>query len=402
MKEITKKIIQFFKNHLTHIHLPSNKLSSESMAFFKQMVEHLNSADALFKNTDVSQTHYKKVLENGSNFFHIPKDVRDEIDDMDLESTIFSFRVLERSYKVTMIHEGYNKIELLKRIHRIFLWLYLVNIYNKKPTCSQHVDIYLYFTQLKKLTPNSKSHVISQINANTAFTTPCQSSTQIYVYREEEWFKVLIHESFHNMGFDFAYMDSENIDILFRKIFPLDIEFRIYEAYTETWAETIHCLVLSYIFKKVDTSSKERLDTVSILKSFDTLLWNERKFTLFQCAKVLHFNGISYSTLYEKTPEANKTRKQKYKERTYIFSYYILKAIFMFHTNDFITWCIKNNSHTLTFKEENLKAFIEFIRQIYTSREFIVILKQFEEWYYKNTISNEVLRTMRMTMFEIQ
>jgi len=398
MKEITNKIALFFKHHFGNIHLPANRLSKTSINFFKEMDEHLKSGDALFKNSDITKKYYNRVLENGNSYFYIPKELREEIENMDTKSTVFAFNILKRSYKVTMIHDGISREELFKRLHRTFLWLYLVNIYNKKPTCSQHVDIYLYFTKFKKLLPNSKQ-VIGQLNANTAFTTPCQSSTQIYVYREEEWFKVLIHESFHNMGFDFSHMDTENIDELFRTLFPLNIDFRIYEAYTETWAETIHCLILAYIFKNVENQDSN-ID--EIMRTFETLLWNERKFTLFQCSKVLHFNRISYTDLYEKTPAANYARMHKYKERTYVFSYFILKAIFMYNINDFIEWCSENNTHVLTFKESRAEAFIKFIENIYMSRDFVAIIKQFEDWHDTNTHSSEVLRTMRMTMFEIE
>ena len=37
---------------------------------------------------------------------------------------------------------------------------------------------------------------------------PIPALIALFIFRNEEWFKALIHETFHNMGFDFSCIDS--------------------------------------------------------------------------------------------------------------------------------------------------------------------------------------------------
>ena len=70
------------------------------------------------------------------------------------------------------------------------------------------------------------------------------------MYRTEEWFKVFLHETMHSLGIDFSSIsitDESNmtkklIDTCFHGVKSNDL--RIYEAYTEFWAEFIHILFL--------------------------------------------------------------------------------------------------------------------------------------------------------------
>jgi hypothetical protein len=98
------------------------------------------------------------------------------------------------------------------------MWLYVANHYASRE-CSQKMNIYIYFTDFKKVLPTSE-RMIHRENANTAFTTSCQTVTEINLYREEEWFKVLIHETFHNLGLDFSEVDDKSSRNAILKIFP--------------------------------------------------------------------------------------------------------------------------------------------------------------------------------------
>ena len=94
-------------------------------------------------------------------------------------------------------------------LYKIFIMLYLLTLYSSKK-CSKSLTIDIYFTPFKRSLPKNASDIIGPININGGFTYGgCMSSNKITVYREEEWFKVLIHELFHNLDLDFAEM---NID----------------------------------------------------------------------------------------------------------------------------------------------------------------------------------------------
>lgn len=69
---------------------------------------------------------------------------------------------------------------------------------------SQH--LYLFNTVQKEL-PENKSEVIGPVNANTGYTYRCEKNNEIVIYRQEEWFKVLMHETMHTFGNDFETED---------------------------------------------------------------------------------------------------------------------------------------------------------------------------------------------------
>ena len=111
----------------------------------------------------------------------------------------------------------------------------------------------VYFIDLKKTLPRKHDDPIDQIHVNTAFTTTCQPHTNVHIFREEEWYRALIHESFHNLGLDFILMDSKFKKIAedrIRAIFPVTItELRFYETYCEMWGEIMNCMFMVYFIE---------------------------------------------------------------------------------------------------------------------------------------------------------
>ncbi len=53
------------------------------------------------------------------------------------------------------------------------------------------------------------------------------------IFRKKEWFKVFIHEAFHNFGLDFSNMNLSQVQQRFRQWFPISSKFNIYEGFTE-------------------------------------------------------------------------------------------------------------------------------------------------------------------------
>jgi hypothetical protein len=123
----------------------------------------------------------------------------------------------------------------------------------------QNLTIYIYLTQEKKRLPNDPNAVLGRENANTAFTTSCTSDTEIHLYREEEWFKVFIHETIHSYGLDFSTMNNSSANAQIRKIFGVSSDVRLYESYTEYWAEIVHMCFLAH-FHIVKTPNMENID----------------------------------------------------------------------------------------------------------------------------------------------
>ena len=170
------------------------------------------------------------------------------------------------------------------------------------------MNIYLYMTNLKKTLPRI-GKPIKEINANTAFTTSCQPSTEMHLFREEEWFKVFIHETFHNLGLDFSEFDHTKTNAEILTIFPVKSDVRLFETYCEMWAELLNCMFITFY----GPGSRE---PETLIKKTAQLVDKERVFSMFQCAKVLHFYGLDYVDLYERTQKSHMIRLTKYKEET--------------------------------------------------------------------------------------
>jgi hypothetical protein len=76
----------------------------------------------------------------------------------------------------------------------------------------------------------------------------------------------------------------------------------------------------------------------------------------------------------------------------------------MFHYNDFIEWCIKNNNHSIQFTktQENINRLFEFVKEKYKSVEYLRTIEIFENWFSKeeNQKKQMEVETMRMSISE--
>ena len=278
----------------------------------------------------------------------------------------------------------------------IWLWFHVVSDYIKG-NCGETTDIYIHLTQLYKKKP--KQGPIDIVNANTAYTRICTKNSTIQIFREEEWFKVLIHETFHNLGLDFSNMSE--VTSLYKKniqdIFHIHTEGLLFETYCEMWA-TIMNTMFVISFKEGFPRTQHNIN--NIIKKMENMLWMESKYAVFQSAKVLHHMGISYQDLiHPETPESH-AKLQKYQERTNVFCYYVLKSVLLYHLDDFLTWCWKNNDGSLNFVKtpENLKSFYGMVYKLYRSNSYIREHMYMEE-QIKHVNEGFEYETLRMTIY---
>jgi hypothetical protein len=219
--------------------------------------------------------------------------------------------------------------------------------------------------------------LLQSININSAFTFSCLENNEIFIYRKEEVFKVLIHETIHSFGLDFSSFNT-NDDIIrhnFKGVKSNDL--RIYESYCETWAEIINILL------KGGNINKH--------------IFYEKKWALFQCSKVLQHYFLNYDDLFNN----NKIYKE---ENTNPFSYYILKAINLVHVNDFVLFCDNSNTNLINFKndQETVTKYYYFINNHCKSNKIIKELDILNNWFFYGTISDEeivLLKSMRMSLY---
>lgn len=391
------------------------QFSEQSVGLLKSMFDHMQKGvesyiETIEKNTiSMEPIDFKdqSIFPQGSNFDYCPNEVKKHIQGMRKVGNTFKFTLQGHKVIVHIIcssKKGDKLVPFMNSvIQRIYIWLYLAFQYSNEK-CSKTMNIYLYMTGLEKTLPKTGSP-IREINANTAFTTSCQESTEMHLFREEEWFKVFIHESFHNLGLDFSEFNHEKTNAEVLKIFPVSSDVRIFETYCEMWAEIIHCLFIVFF------ESEER-EPDAFIEQTQLLLDKERAFSMFQCAKVLDFYGLDYKDLYERTTKSHAIRKLKYKEETHVLSYYIIKSIFMFYVNDYVEWCVVHNGNSLNFNKEigkldtNLMDYCTLIREHYNKDRYKDVLQAMDKWFDKNSTSTKenmkILKTLRMTVNDMQ
>ena len=315
----------------------------------------------------------------------------------------YSCKIFERKINIYFIlfeknkkHEKYYE----EAVIRIIMWLRMAFLYSPQ-YCGKNLKIYLYTTPFKKKLPQDVVDILGVNNCNSAVTTSCARDGVIIIYRQEEWFKVLIHESFHTLGLDFSAFSCDNLHYQLSKLFPINSEMNIYEAYTEFWATILNCLFCAY--ELLDN----KLDEKDFLLYSDFCIQWERIFSLFQFVKVLNFMGISYKHLYEKNEIADVARKYLYKEDTNVFAYYIIKNILLYYYGPFLSWCDKNNINTLRFDryDNNMNKLFTFIESHYQKPSFIEGYKKMIVFSSKNKKKPDfdfLFQTMRMTICQLE
>ena len=333
-----------------------------------------------------------------------PEIVRNHIDEMIISEICYTFSIYDRQVKVYFMVENDNielEIDMYNGyVETIAMWLYVLNIYASKQ-CVKTLSIYLYFTSLEKHLPNSNIYVLDENHVNTAFTTTCPSDSEIIVFRKEEWFKVLIHETFHNFGLDFSGMNNDLITSCILDIFDVNSQVNAFEAYTEFWAEIINALFCSFY------SLKNKQDVDEFLSNARFYINFERTYTFFQLVKTLQFMGLQYKDLYSNTEKSRINRENLYKEKTNVLSYYVVKAILMNNYQSFLGWCNKNNFALLDFKKTlgNQKAFCEYIKKNYKSVSMLDNVEITQEFLSKikrkKGDTKYILSNMRMSICEL-
>lgn len=404
----SKQLMLFFlnNNHLNHSNLTNktinilSELHNKMLNAYNYLKNNSNYTGKIKKITKISQIIKPKNFNSNS----FPEIIRNHIDNNMMTEILYSFSLYDRVINIYFIVETdidesdldvYNKY-----VQAIIMWLHILNIYASKH-CVKSIKIYLYFTSLLKEIPSSNIHILDENNVNTAFTTSCPIDSEIVVFRKEEWFKVLIHETFHNFGLDFSMMNNEEVKNCILKIFPVKSQVNAYESYAEFWAEIINGLFCSFF------ELKNKSDINEFLSGCEFYLTFEKTYSFFQMVKTLDFMGLTYKDIYSKTEYARVNRENLYKEKTHVLSYYVLKTILLNNFQGFLDWCNKNNLSLLDFKKTNgnQNEFCEFIRKNYKSKSMLEGVEDVEIFLSKLKRKKGnvkyILSNMRMSICEL-
>jgi len=420
-----KGLIQFLKKEFPTLVKPNNQsdplLSKKSTQFILSLYRLIHKAQESFhKNIDkITHTPLSKITDpnysKGSAYSYIPPEVRTIIERSNKLQKTYEFRIRKDVYRINMVLPIQEKQALSKMQHskyerfcneslyKIYLWLF-VSDHFAPHECSPIMTINLFFTDHLKMIAKTKMQPLGEIHANTAFTTSCSTETEINLFRSEEWFKVLIHETFHNLGMDFSEMDCSEADRAILQLFPIQkSEVRLFETYCEMWAEIINVIFVVFFSTKSSQDDQNIINQI-IIKKIETMLKIESAWSVFQCGKILDHYGLTYQQLTDsESVVAKYKRKSQYKEETYILSYYVIKSVFMTHVDDFIEWCIRPKK-TVAFQKtpERIREYCGLVKQLYRSSTYLSRIQLVQDWYRTKHLHTDsypfVLHTMRMTI----
>lgn len=236
-----------------------------------------------------------------------------------------------------------------QHVYKAFAWFQFIAPYTKDCDCSKELDVYLYFTPFKKNLPDTPTSTVGPQHSNTGFTTSCTANlskngrkdhTEIIIYRYEEFFKVLLHETMHNLDLDFGHMaDDVTVDHLFPGI---KHDIILSETYAETWARLLNVAFYCYYnilgghggYKKYQQAVQRCLAT-------------ERAFSLYQATNVLAHMGLTLPQILSTDDATKSLVLKKYSEDTNVFAYYILTGLTMLEADLFLQWCKDTNKDNL-------------------------------------------------------
>ena len=286
------------------------------------------------------------------------------------------------------------KQEILKNhIQKIWMWFYILS-----SKYSREITVYFYWTPFHKNLESKTiiKTILNESNVNTAFTYSCQVNNEIILYREEEWFKVLIHESFHAFCLDFSSEDVEKSHKCILSLFPVKSKVNLYEAYTECWAEIWNIMFYSFL------SFKNPSLEIFILNC-EKYREIETQWGFFQLTKVLKYMhpDLTYRDLISK--KNGILRERYYQENTNVLSYYILKMVLMANFSEFLKWSYLNNGPTFFYfnnspKNKTQDKLCEFILIHYKKRNSMLLYVDF--WQEINTKNILIANTLKMSCIE--
>jgi hypothetical protein len=388
-------------------HQSQLQLTVQSIDIFTNFLHELDDAT---KNWDKEQSNISVETDTipwrGSMFPHIPATIKNHIETSPKQHKTFKFQIRHRTFHVSIIqphtihkkqqHQNFEN-ECLQMMKQIYTWFHFIES-NAKMECSHRLHIYIYLTDFKKTIPTMESAEIDEIHANTGMTTTCERNSDIQIYRREEWFKVLIHETMHNLGLDFSGTNEMITNKKIQALFSLDsIDLRIYESYCETWAEILN--VVFYVYENFP--KKQHIDKIQ------EGLYYESQWSLFQCSKVLNHYQLTYQeNILDDNDIGGKTKKQYKERKTSVFSYYVIKSMFMFHPNEFLELCYTNNQPNIIQFQNNtrvLNLYCDFIESLCDSPNYLKTMEYYDTFIQKNKDTKkykEILQTLRMTIIE--
>jgi len=397
----SRNVMEFLLSSQCMVHEP---ISKETKTILRAL--HKQIAVAYVTVTKITRTKGYAVVTHSSKatapmpksfpISSFPKAVYSHILKAITNSVSYTLDLVGHRVIITFAIEGpVNMKECDDHVFYILVWLHIAYA-NASSSCADSIAIYFYMTSLKKVLPRNKEEILGQLHVNTGFTFTCPAASEIVIFRREEWFKVLIHESWHTFGFDFAEMDLTQCHSHILSRFNVKSEVNLFESYVEFWAEIMNSAICSFFL------TKDKSSVAKFYKYFESFVHLERAHKYFQLVKILRHMGTNYEEIITRdTPN-------RYREDTNILSYYVLTAILMHDYQRFLKWCkVTNvvNIFQFTNTQKALTSFCQHFDSVYNSSSLVRLIRCGED-LLENTLSVSsgnftfILENTRMSIIE--
>jgi hypothetical protein len=316
-------------------------------------------------------------------------------------SYLYTYKDNELKFKV---HS--NKNIPLDNIYWRFLYARMKSIprtYDVSSITPKMITFEIFLSDQKKLLPR-KGAIFGPQQVNSG----CTDYQTITIWRKEEHFKLILHESIHFYNLDGSFdLSHQNDNITMECNYQIGDknETRIYEAYTESLTVFLNSFANAYQIYYLENPQITNL-TILNEKDLNNItkirydLWNlERRFALMQISKIFininpesnDFKDFLVNPDNCSSDRSNMTNKLN--QRTSVLSYHILKGANIFFDIEFIEWLHDLfNPHP-----KSLYKFFEYITVKTHKSEFINAVNQMIK-YMKGL--NNYNKNLRMTFYE--
>jgi hypothetical protein len=230
-----------------------------------------------------------------------------------------------------------------------------------------NIDVDIYLTPFKKKCDYYKPLEIlgpREINSGASIVWK-----KLFVFRQEELNKVLVHELVHYLALDLHEVPFANFPDYFNV--SSNNKVLLNEAYTEIMGLLINTCIYS--------------DKFSVVKE---LLNKELKYSMYQSAKILTIFNFENADQFFKKCDGD-----KFKQNTDIFSYFIVKTAILMDLDEFLTLYYENKITSSTFKD--------YILSIALSKKYVAYINKFMVYIQHNKQSDSLLNTLRMTHYDL-
>lgn len=228
----------------------------------------------------------------------------------------------------------------------------------------KELTIKYYLLDTKRVFDNDTYFDKEEVNGGACWSSPVDCN--ITVWRKEEIVKVTVHELIHGLSYDYKHDTSDIIQHYQSKYDITSPKMNTFEAYTEIFAELIHCYILTkfinYLYPKV-----------SPCNLFSFMVSIEHQFSQMQASKVLD--------LLHHNKDVNK--------ETNVTAYYLIKTEIYNDLHNFLTFCFNNNQTIIKIKD--IPKYFNYLKR----------LKKVVKKNYK-TRNQYLQNTTRMTCLELE